>query len=175
MLILSIVDSLLNVTQSLQQYTITFDALLIGHEAGVTSLSWAVQKVGMDDRGPPLTLLSTSTDSSLILWSPSDALFATSPYDSSAGSIWVNRQRFGDVGGQRYGGFVGGIWANIARGYEAMAWGWDGGWRRWRSVQTENLSTETDGWREVGAVGGHNGPVKDIDWSPAGEYLMSVG
>ena len=32
-----------------------------------------------------------------------------------------------------------------------------------------------DEWIEVGAIGGHGGPVKDVDWSPEGEYFTSVG
>lgn len=156
-----------------QQYTITFDALLIGHEAGVTSLLWASQQTSTGNYLPPPTLLSTSTDSSLILWSPSDTLITSSSNSPAAPSIWINRQRFGDVGGQRLGGFVGGIWAHTSQGDEAMAWGWSGGWRRWRSVRIDRGIE--DEWREVGAIGGHRGPVKDVAWSPAGEYLISVG
>ncbi|KAI6034199.1 WD40-repeat-containing domain protein [Pisolithus microcarpus] len=156
-----------------QQYTITFDALLIGHEAGVTSLSWASQQTGAGSHLPLPTLLSTSTDSSLILWSPSDTIITSSSNSSAAPSIWINRQRFGDVGGQRLGGFVGGIWAHTSQGNEAMAWGWSGGWRRWRSVRADRGIE--DEWREVGAIAGHRGPVKDLSWSPAGEYLISVG
>ncbi|KAI6119406.1 WD40-repeat-containing domain protein [Pisolithus croceorrhizus] len=156
-----------------QQYTITFDALLIGHEAGVTSLSWASQQTNTGNHLPPPTLLSTSTDSSLILWSPSDTIITSSSNSSAAPSIWINRQRFGDVGGQRLGGFVGGIWAHTSQGDEAMAWGWSGGWRRWRSVRADRGNE--DEWREVGAISGHRGPVKDLGWSPAGEYLISVG
>ncbi|KXN83687.1 Elongator complex protein 2 [Leucoagaricus sp. SymC.cos] len=87
-----------------QQFSVTFDALLIGHEFGITSLSWR------PDLGPNSTptILSSSTDSSLILWSPSTVFGATQ--DSST-SIWINRRRFGDVGGQRLGGFVGALWA----------------------------------------------------------------
>jgi hypothetical protein len=102
---------------TIQKYSITFDALLVGHESGVTSLSWR-------PGGPTATspvLLSTSTDSSLILWSPFD-------------SLWVNRNRFGDIGGQRLGGFVGGLWNT--NGEEILAWGWNGGWRRWRHDAT---------------------------------------
>ncbi|EMD41027.1 hypothetical protein CERSUDRAFT_44275 [Gelatoporia subvermispora B] len=125
------------------QFSITFDALLVGHEAGITSLSWRPPSLST----PVPTLLSTSTDSSLILWSPSTIL--TSGQDGAT-SIWINRQRFGDVGGQRLGGFVGGLWAR--RGMEACAWGWSGGWRR-----------------------GHNGPVRGISWSPQGSFLLSAG
>ena len=149
---------------SSQQFSITFDALLVGHEAGITSLSWRPHTSGSTTP----TLLSTSTDSSVILWSPSDVIV---PSQGESSSIWINRWRFGDVGGQRLGGFIGGMWAKHGR--EALAWGWSGGWRRWLSSEVfENASEES--WKEIGAVGGHNGPIKGIDWSTNGEYLISV-
>ncbi|KAG7097028.1 hypothetical protein E1B28_004421 [Marasmius oreades] len=148
-------------SQGSSVYSITFDALLIGHEAGVTSVSWQPT----NDQTSAPTLLSTSTDSSLILWAPSAII--TKSGDAST-SLWINRQRFGDVGGQRLGGFVGGIWKK--NGEQVMAWGWSGGWRRWR------LTTGADDiWEEMGAIGGHNGPVTDLDWSPNGAYLISAG
>ncbi|KAG6378796.1 WD40-repeat-containing domain protein [Boletus reticuloceps] len=153
-----------------QQYAVTFDALLIGHEAGVTSLAWAPS--GPASVASPQTLLSSSTDSSLILWSPSQILPSASSRDATAGSIWINRQRFGDVGGQRLGGFVGGLWTRTTQGDEVLGWGWNGGWRRWLSGQATGGTTQ---WREIGAISGHSGPVKDLDWSPAGEYIISVG
>ncbi|KAJ7047434.1 WD40-repeat-containing domain protein [Mycena alexandri] len=146
------------------QYSITFDALLIGHEAGVTSLSW---RPSTPNRTP--TLLSTSTDSSLILWSPTDI---KSSSENGSTSIWISRQRFGDVGGQRLGGFVGGLWAR--GGDEALAWGWSGGWRRWHcTIAPEKVADEV--WGEIRAITGHSGPVKSLDWSPNGEYIISAG
>jgi elongator complex protein 2 len=142
---------------SSQQYSVTFDALLVGHEAGITSLSWRP-----DAPGPP-TLLSTSTDSSLILWSPS----AVDPTNNNS-SIWINRQRFGDVGGQRLGGFTGALWAKC--GTQALTWGWSGGWRRWCCTSSD---TSNETWNEISAIAGHNGPVKGLDWSPDGNYLIS--
>lgn len=113
------------------------------------------------------TLLSTSVDSSLILWSPSTIISGS---DETA--IWINRRRFGDVGGQRLGGFVGGLWAK--KGAQVVAWGWSGGWRSWIcSAISEDNTAET--WTEVNTIGGHNGPVKDVAWSPNGDYLISVG
>jgi elongator complex protein 2 len=149
---------------SYQRFSITFDALLVGHEGSVTSLSWRPYTSRFTT-----TLLSTSTDSSIILWSPSNALL---PSQDGTASIWINRWRFGDVGGQKVGGFVGGMWAGHGR--EALAWGWAGGWRRWISTEALEIPDE-EGWKEIGAVGGHNGPVQGIDWSPNGEYLISVG
>lgn len=146
-----------------QQYSVTFDALLIGHEAGVTSLSWSPSNT---------SLLSTSTDSSLIIWAPSSIV--STAYSSSTSSIWINIQRFGDVGGQRLGGFTGGLWSND--GAEAMAWGWSGGWRRWRRITSDSHGgTAGEEWEEVGAISGHSGAIKGLDWSPKGDYLVSVG
>lgn len=143
---------------SSQQFSVTFDALLVGHEAGITGLSWRLPSSNNLDPSP--TLLSTSTDSSLILWSP-----------APTGTLWVTRQRFGDVGGQRLGGFVGGLWA--ASGAGALAWGWAGGCRRW---QCSSFSPTTgEQWAEAGANSGHSGPVRGLAWAPGGEYLLSTG
>ncbi|KAJ3764130.1 WD40-repeat-containing domain protein [Lentinula raphanica] len=145
-------------------FSVTFDALLVGHEAGITSVSWRPP----NSQNSTPTLLSTSTDSSLIFWSPTT--MNTNSKDRTS-SIWINRERFGDIGGQRLGGFVGGIWRRD--GNEALAWGWSGGWRRWRWVSPSLDNDEI--WEESGAIGGHRGSVKSVDWSPTGTFLMSTG
>ncbi|KAF8528873.1 WD40-repeat-containing domain protein [Hysterangium stoloniferum] len=148
---------------SLDYFAIAFDALLIGHEAGVTSLSWQF------NQSDHPTLLSSSVDSSLIIWS------ATSLSNSSErerdSSLWISQQRFGDVGGQRFGGFTGAIWAR--NGSEILGCGWNGGWRRWRSIPGNNDNINI--WNEVGAITGHQGVVKTIAWAPKGDYLLSTG
>ncbi|KAF9006442.1 WD40 repeat-like protein [Cyathus striatus] len=148
---------------SSSQFSVTFDALLVGHDAGIASIAWSPRSTSQP------CLLSTSTDSSVILWSPSE-VFSTGK--NSNATIWINQQRFGDIGGQRLGGFVGGFWAS--EGKDVMAWGWSGGWRRWHC--RNDIGTEKYGnWEEIGAISGHSGPVKGIDWSPGGEYLISTG
>ena len=149
----------------INQYTITFDALLIGHEAGITSLAW---RPFLESSATPV-LMSTSVDSSVILWAPTDVPDA---HGRTSTSLWINQQRFGDVGGQRLGGFVGALWAWDGR--EAMAWGWAGGWRRWRS-EVIGLESGRETWREVNAISGHNGIVQSVSWSRGGEFLISSG
>jgi WD40 repeat protein len=161
---------------SQRQYSLTFDALLVGHEAGVTSVSWQPGK-----SSKTLTLLSTSTDSSLILWSPSDVPVTPSRNSASSStvikaSLWMNRQRFGDVGGVKPGGFVGGLWAR--GGKEVLGFGWNGSWRRWRdtspSSDDDEAVIEAEKWVEIPAVLGHNAPVRGLGWDPEGNYLIST-
>ncbi|EJD53840.1 WD40 repeat-like protein [Auricularia subglabra TFB-10046 SS5] len=133
---------------STRTFHVTFDALLVGHEAGVTSISWSPSSP---------TLLSTSTDSSVILWRA-----------EPVSGLWINAQRFGDIGGQKLGGFIGGLWAG--RGApEALAWGWTGGWRRWRLTDAQR-----DRWEETQGITGHQGPVRGLSWSPDGAYFIST-
>ncbi|GAW07632.1 WD40 repeat-like protein [Lentinula edodes] len=91
-------------------------------------------------------------------------------------SLHVNRflshtLRYGDIGGQRLGGFVGGVWR--LDGDEVLAWGWSGGWRRWR--RKPSATDDDEVWEEGGAIGGHRGPVKSVDWSSTGTFLISSG
>jgi len=109
-------------------------------------------------------LLSASVDSSVIVWAPMS--FRAGAVEQDA-VLWVNQQRFGDVGGQRLGGFVGGMWA--MDGKDVIAWGWNGGWRRWTCS-----SGEPETWTEVPASTGHAGPVHGLDWSPNGDYLITA-
>ncbi|CAE6430910.1 unnamed protein product [Rhizoctonia solani] len=132
-------------------YSLAFDALLVGHEASVNSVSW---KPGSSTTPQ---LLSSSTDASLIIWEP---------IDSGAGAIWGSVQRFGDVGGQRAGGFVGSLWIHSA---EIAGWGWHGCWRRWK-----RSSNEQEVWSEINAPTGHYGPARGLAWSPGGEYIVST-
>lgn len=152
--LVSIIDCrmlLISSGHSTYQFHITFDALLIGHDAGVTSVSWKPST--------PRILLSTSTDSSAILWSPT----TLGQGSSHSNQLWTNHQRFGDVGGQRLGGFVGGFWLNAE---QIITCAWNGGSRRWGMINGQ--------WSELQAVTGHASAVHGIDWEPFGRYLVSA-
>jgi len=107
----------------------------------------------------------------VILWSSVDIPNIPNGAPNNSSSIWINQQRFGDVGGQRFGGFVGGLWA--AEGKEVLAWGWSGGWRRWQCLST--LGDPRGAWQEKGAITGHQGSVESVSWESNGDYLLSTG
>jgi elongator complex protein 2 len=133
------------------RYNITLEALLMGHEAGVTNITWS----------PSLTdplLLSTSSDNSIILWTPSSN-------STAKDGIWVPEQRFGATGGRGLG-FHGPMWSTD--GKSIMATGWNGGLERWTEV-------ENGVWEPRSGLSGHFGSVESCVWAPNGDYLLSVG
>jgi elongator complex protein 2 len=141
--------------------------VLVGHEASINSLEWDPHSL---TTGFP-RLLSASTDSSTIIWSLMSFETGTSQTATSKGGLWTIFQRFGDVGGQRLGGFVSGLWG--ANGKEVMACGWNGSFRRWRKndVQGDGMDEK---WVEISGLTGHQGPVEGIAWSPESAYLLST-
>lgn len=136
--------------------------MLVGHEGPITSLAW---KHGYPNEAP--LLLSSSLDSSIIIWSLTSV--ATADTLEKEIKIWANKYRFGDVGGQRFSGFVGVLWA--LDGKCILGWNWNGNWRRWLS----SFNDDAESWDEVTAVTGHRGPVKSVSWAPNGEYIISTG
>ncbi|SNX86894.1 related to ELP2 - 29 kDa subunit of elongator and elongating RNA polymerase II holoenzyme [Melanopsichium pennsylvanicum] len=120
---------------SVQNWAITFDALLVGHDNWVTGVRWHPGVLAADAKAyQPAALLSSSADNSLILWTPSgqriDAATGSPfpTFDASllstggaqrakgptmhhlASSIWLPSQRFGEVGGASNLGFFGALW-----------------------------------------------------------------
>lgn len=136
--------------------------MLVGHEGPITSLAW---KHGHSNEAP--LLLSSSLDSSIIIWSLTSVI-AVNTLEKEI-KIWANKHRFGDVGGQRFSGFVGALWA--LDGKCILGWNWSGNWRRWLS----SFNDSAESWEEVAAVTGHRGPVKSVSWAPNGEYIISTG
>ncbi|WWD16158.1 hypothetical protein CI109_100583 [Kwoniella shandongensis] len=131
------------------RYNITLEALLVGHESGLTNVHWSPHT-------PAPILLSSASDNSLIIWAPSET-------STSTDGIWVPEHRFGAIGGRGLS-FYGAIWGKDGR--SVMAGGWNGGWEMW---------AEEDGvWEVKKGLNGHFGPVQSVTWDHRGEYLLSV-
>lgn len=140
-------------TSSQSRYNITLEALLVGHEGGLTNVHWSPPSASHEPR-----LLSTASDNSLILWAPSSS-------STSKDGIWIPDQRFGATGGRGLG-FHGALWA--ADGRTVMATGWNGGVERWVEV-------DRGLWEPRSGLSGHFGSVESCVWDSEGDYLLSVG
>ncbi|KZO93245.1 WD40 repeat-like protein [Calocera viscosa TUFC12733] len=139
------------------KYSVTFDALLVGHEGWITGLHWHPAIPSSSSWKQPLVLLTSASDNSLIMWS-----------QDPNSSIWLNRQRFGDIVGKGMG-FFGALWGND--GHDVLAHGWNGSFHRWHVSETENNINGV--WEPALAVTGHSQPVRDVAWEPRGRYLLS--
>ncbi|WVR05373.1 hypothetical protein IAU60_002387 [Kwoniella sp. DSM 27419] len=137
------------------RYNITLEALLVGHESGLTNVHWSPPTASSSP-----VLLSSASDNSLIIWTPSANSVSTD-------GIWVPEHRFGAIGGRGLS-FYGAIWGQ--GGNSVLAGGWNGGWERWsRNTEGENV-----GWEVQAGLNGHHGEVQSVAWDPRGEYLLSV-
>ena len=140
-----------------EKFSITFEALLLGHEDWIYSAKWSTLSAGK------LALLSTSADNSLAIWEP----------ELSSG-IWVSTVRLGDIsrekGATTATGSIGGFWTGLWRadGKSVVCLGRTGSWRRW------DLDESDEQWKPAFAVTGHTKSVTGISWSKKGDYLLST-
>ena len=138
-------------------YTITFEALLLGHEDWVYTASWNPQEGTQQ-------LLTASADGSLAIWEK----------DPESG-IWVSKSRLGEISGQKGAttatGSAGGFWVGLwsPGGQNVMCIDRTGSWRHWQ------YDLSSDYWISKSGVSGHVGPANDISWSQDGQYLLSTG
>ncbi|KAJ4187335.1 Elongator subunit elp2 [Fusarium falciforme] len=140
-----------------RDFSVTFEALLLGHEDWIYSARWRRQGDGK------LQLLSTSADNSLAIWEA----------DPSSG-IWVSMARLGEISREKgattatgsTGGFWTGLWSPDGKSVACL--GRTGSWRRWEYVPAE------DSWRPCIAITGHTRAVTGITWAKNGEYLLST-
>lgn len=155
------------------------EAVLLGHDAWVTGLNWAPHLPSSSSSSQPtLRLLSTSADRSLILWEPvssGDALPSTSSASRAKAAphssfVWTSTYRFGEFSSTTNLGFFGALWGMGGRG--VLASGWGGSWHVWR---LEGGAEEEGGesWEPQVAITGHLGAVKQVQWEPKGDYLVS--
>jgi len=140
-----------------QKYSITFEALLLGHEDWVYSADW------QNTDNPKL--LTASADGTLAIWEP----------DPTSG-IWVSETRLGEMSGLKgattatgsSGGFWTGKWICAADTTAVISLGRTGSWRIW------HYDPITSFWQLRPGVGGHTDSVNSICWSPRGEYVLST-
>ncbi|OAA54207.1 RNA polymerase II Elongator subunit [Cordyceps fumosorosea ARSEF 2679] len=142
-----------------KDFSVTFEALLLGHEDWIYSARWNASADGT------LRLLSTSADNSLAIWEA----------DSTSG-IWVSTVRLGEISREKgattatgsTGGFWTGLWSPDGRSVACL--GRTGSWRRWERSD----DPDDDVWRPCVAVSGHTKAVTGIAWSRDGAYLLST-
>ncbi|KAH7318546.1 elongator protein 2 [Stachybotrys elegans] len=138
-------------------YTVSFEALLLGHEDWVYSAQWHIHENGK------LQLLSTSADNSLAIWE-----------SDPASGIWVSMARLGEIsrekGATTATGSTGGFWTGLwsADGKSVACLGRTGSWRRWQ------YDASIDTWQPCVAISGHTKAVTGLSWSKAGDYLLST-
>lgn len=137
--------------------SITFEALLVGHEDWVYSADW------QDSVEPKL--LTASADGTLAIWES----------DATSG-IWISETRLGEISGQKgattatgsSGGFWAGRWVSDGHTQAVVSLGRTGSWRIWI------LDKESNFWTLRPGVVGHTASVNGLCWSPEGEYLLST-
>lgn len=141
-----------------QDFSITFEALLLGHDDWIYSAKWYSDPA----TGKP-QLLSTSADNTLAIWEA----------DPSSG-IWVTTVRLGEIsrekGATTATGSTGGFWTGLwsPDGSSVVCLGRTGSWRLWDHHQAQ------DQWLPRIGISGHTRPVTGIAWSKSGEYLLST-
>lgn len=123
-----------------QDYIIVFDSMIMGHEGWINSLDWSTKG----------ELLSCSSDQSTIIW-------------ENQGEIWMEKSRFGVMGGQLPGGFGAKFDDKIV-----VSWGFQG------AIQIWSKSDENEAWNIQPSITGHFSSVADLDYHPKGYYIIST-
>ncbi|KAI9681768.1 MAG: hypothetical protein M1829_000513 [Trizodia sp. TS-e1964] len=142
------------------QYSVTFEALLLGHEDWVYAVSWHSTILAGREH---LRLLSASADNSLALWEP----------DADSG-VWTCPTRLGEINSQKGAttatGSIGGFWIGLwgMDGTKVASLGRTGSWRLWQYDEGK------DSWVQLFAVGGHVKGVTSVAWAAKGEYILST-
>jgi elongator complex protein 2 len=138
------------------KYTLTFEALLLGHEDWIYTAKWNRNEEN-------LQLLSVSADNSLAIWES----------DVNSG-VWICTTRLGEISAQKgsttatgsAGGFWIGLWSPDGRSVASL--GKTGSWRLWTHDR------DRDRWVQGLGISGHVRDVKGIAWAKDGSYLLST-
>jgi elongator complex protein 2 len=145
-----------------RKHTVTFEALLIGHEDWIYTARWAPG--GGDDHEHAPALLSASADNSLSIWTA-----------EPASGLWVCSSRLGEISSQKGSttatGSTGGFWIGLwqPEGRSIVSLGRTGSWRKWTRDESHDM------WIQQVATSGHVEEVRSIAWAPSGGYLVSTG
>ncbi|KAI2643517.1 WD40-repeat-containing domain protein [Xylaria nigripes] len=139
-------------------FSITFEALLLGHDDWIYSAKWYSSSATGG-----LQLLSTSADNTLAIWEA----------DPSSG-IWVTNVRLGEISREKgattatgsTGGFWTGLWSPDGKSVTCL--GRTGSWRVW------DYNGEQDQWTPRIGISGHTRAVTGIAWAKNGDYLLST-
>ncbi|EFW99965.1 RNA polymerase 2 elongator [Grosmannia clavigera kw1407] len=144
-------------------YSVTFEALLLGHEDWIYSARWDRVKT-QDQNGHGLRLLSASADNSLAVWEA-----------DTASGLWLTTARLGELSKEKgattatgsVGGFWTALWSPSGRSVATLCR--TGSWRRWQYDAVQ------DRWQQAVGISGHIAAVTGIAWSRDGAYLLSTG
>ncbi|KAK2872088.1 hypothetical protein FQN49_002567 [Arthroderma sp. PD_2] len=138
------------------KYSVTFEALLFGHEDWVYTVAWNPEPLRPQ-------LLSASADNSLVIWER----------DPITG-VWFSLSRMGEIsslkGSTTATGSAGGFWVGLwsPSGDVVVCLSRTGSWRSWRH------DAAADAWLPIPGITGHVRAVGDIAWEPSGGYLLST-
>jgi len=142
------------------RHSITFEALLIGHEDWIYTAKWYLAN---SPNAQP-RLLSASADNSLAIWER-----------EQESGYWVCTTRLGEISTQKGStsatGSTGGFWIGLwsPNGGVVTSLGRTGSWRVWQQ------EADSDRWVQQVGISGHVKEVKDLAWSRDGSYLLSTG
>ncbi|KAG0367962.1 Elongator subunit elp2 [Gamsiella multidivaricata] len=139
-----------------KRFSVIFEALLLGHEDWVYTINWQPPMLLNGKYYQPMSLLSASTDKSMMIWKP----------DESTG-VWINSTQVGEVGGNTIG-FYGGLFGPDGRWI--LAYGYNGAFHIWKNEGNET----TDRWVPQVSASGHYASVQDLTWDPTQSYLVTV-
>lgn len=137
--------------QHLGSFTVFFEALLMGHDDWVLSVKWDPHT---------FRLLSSSSDSSLIVWAADNLTHEDEGYD-----LWTPQVRLGDMsilGASTATGASGGFWGAYWLESDVATISRSGAWRIWAH----------DTWEPIVGITGHTRTVTWVAWM--NEYVLST-
>ncbi|KAG0206406.1 Elongator subunit elp2 [Mortierella sp. GBA30] len=150
-----IIDVILDSSET-KRFSVIFEALLLGHDDWVYTVNWQPPSILDGKYHQPMSLLSASTDKSMMIWKPDELT-----------GVWINNTRVGEVGGNTIG-FYGGLFGPDGRWI--LAYGYNGAFHIWKNEGNE----VGDRWVPQVPASGHYASVQDLTWDPTQSYLISV-